>query len=498
MLQYLLNISCIWTLGTAVYFSLLRKESFHSFNRIYLVGLVVAGIVIPFITWHTPVASPTADVSVTYTAPYTYAEQSSVLKQQVVAVVQPTSNVGIAPIVWSIYFAGVFLMLLMLAKEVFKIIRLYRGSIKTQMQGYTLIETSKLTAPFSIAGYIFISGRDHYGEQEYNLIIAHELRHIQLKHTIDLILLYVLQTIFWFHPLMYIVRKNLLLVHEYQADKIVHQSANNYGLFLIEQAMLLPAPVLSHSFAHSPLKNRIMMLTKKSARIARAKMLVVVPLALVSVLAFSNCNNTNNTLSPEHSITTSNNIAKYKGHIIDLKTRATDTTYVMDNGIEKMEIHQWAADPIMLDKKTVYTIFPAPVSLMVDEYPEILGQWSSLGEYLFNNLKDDFEEMADGKYNLPFANMVIDEKGELVYYQYSSIQQFDVPWQEAEKLGTANHLDNKVKSLMYKAPMFKPAKVDGQNVPCKFYGLWSTQSSDKTHGYVLVENRKARIVYKTS
>src|SRR5690606_36073768 len=130
-------------------------------------------------------------------------------------------------------------------------------------------------------------------------------------------------------------------------------------------AMLLPAPVLSHSFAHSPLKNRIMMLTKKSARTARAKMLVVVPLALVSVLLFSNCNNNNNTLSPEHSITTRYNIAKYKGHIIDLKTRVTDTTYVMDNGIEKMEIHQWAADPIMLDKKTVYTIFPAPVSLMV-------------------------------------------------------------------------------------------------------------------------------------
>jgi len=115
----------------------------------------------------------------------------------------------------------------------------------------------------------------------------HERRHYTLLHFADLLLMQLAKIVFWFHPLAYAYNKHLLLVHEFQADKVSAQEPQQYGQFLVEQALLQTAPVLSHSFNRSPIKKRIVMLTRKSTAAARTKMLVFIPLAMVCFIFFA-------------------------------------------------------------------------------------------------------------------------------------------------------------------------------------------------------------------
>src|ERR1035437_1666769 len=119
---------------------------------------------------------------------------------------------------------------------------------------------------------------EQYTNEEWSMILTHEKRHTIFLHIIDLLLMQAARIIFWFHPLVYIYNKRLLLLHEYQADNAAARQPKVYGSFLVEQAMLQTAPSISHSFNRSPIKNRIVMLTRRSSAIAKVKILVFIPL----------------------------------------------------------------------------------------------------------------------------------------------------------------------------------------------------------------------------
>ena len=239
------------------------------------------------------------------------------------------------------------------------------------------------------------------------------------------------------------------------------------------------------------------MLTKRSSRIARAKMLVVLPLALVCVLGFSNCNN--NTLSPEvNKPEIKGTTGAYKGNVVELEIRKNDTTIVYDSetGEPKEIISSWADRPLTLNGKTIHTVFSQAYhnDIDIDTEPVFDRKWETLGDYLFENLKADFEQLEDGKYNMLFACVVIDEQGNIAYYDYSGIQQFGLPLQEGEKPFVAGNMNNKVFKLMSDAPRFTPATIQGDPVPCNLFGVFGSGMNTNKHGtYILVKDHKASL-----
>ena len=80
-------------------------------------------------------------------------------------------------------------------------------------------------------------------------------------------------------------------VHEYEADNDVLSvgiDAKSYQLLLIKKAVGTSRYTMANSFNHSSLKKRItMMLKEKSNPWARAKYVMVLPLAALSVVAFA-------------------------------------------------------------------------------------------------------------------------------------------------------------------------------------------------------------------
>ena len=90
---------------------------------------------------------------------------------------------------------------------------------------------------------------------------------------------------------MWLLRRELCAVHEYEADKAVLDSginAKQYQILLIKKAAGAKWYSIANSFNHSKLKYRITMMSRrKSSRWTLAKALYVLPIAAFAMVAFA-------------------------------------------------------------------------------------------------------------------------------------------------------------------------------------------------------------------
>ena len=155
--------------------------------------------------------------------------------------------------------------------------------------GTVLIHAGDSVRPFSWGRYIVLSDRDRAvcGEA----ILLHERAHVRMHHSADLLLTDLCGCLQWFNPAMWLLRRELRDIHEYEADEAVISSgidAKSYQLLLIRKAVGGRWYSIANSFNHSKLKNRItMMLRKKSSRWTGARVLLLLPLTALALGAFA-------------------------------------------------------------------------------------------------------------------------------------------------------------------------------------------------------------------
>lgn len=342
MLQYIINTTAIWLISLILFDVFLRRESYHNYNRFFLLFTFLLGALLPLIHWQ--------DNSKHYSGTFQKPIEQVITAKQAIVSVSATSSASVNWQLWItlMYLAGAFIALAILMTDVFKMISYFKAGIRTNEQGWTIITTGKNHTPFSFINTLFISNQKLYSVEEWNMILIHERRHTSLLHILDLILMQVSRILFWFNPLVYIYNQRLLMVHEFQADNAAAQKPKAYGSFLIEQAMLHQAPTLSHSFNRSPIKNRIVMLTRKSTAVAKTKLLVFVPLTIVCLFCFSQ-----NTFS--HRPEKIGNFAKYRGNTIEFKAPKKPDSYMKRgaDGQLHSEPINWPHDPILLNGEKI-------------------------------------------------------------------------------------------------------------------------------------------------
>jgi hypothetical protein len=280
MLQYLLNATAIWALSLLLFDAFLRKESYHGYNRLYLLFTMLVGALLPLVQ----LESTAAIYPDTIQRPVA---QVIAAKQNIIAATTPTNSIAVGQWLLAAYLIGAGIALGLLIKDIAKLIAMSHSGVRSKQGVWVIIETGKEHTPFSFRKILFVNSIGQYSPDEWAIILEHEAQHDRLLHLADVLLLQISKIIFWFHPLSYIYAKRLLLVHEYQADHFARQQPQAYGQFLIEQALLGAAPTISHSFNRSPIKKRILMLTRTSSSISKGKMLVLLPLAFACMLCFT-------------------------------------------------------------------------------------------------------------------------------------------------------------------------------------------------------------------
>lgn len=300
-LIYMLKTALCLSVFYLFYRFWLSKETFHRFNRMVLIGLILVAFVIPSLkvsqNFHLPQIEQVFErlnipeeeteqehdlqkmEQVTTTTLHTQLE-----KERSDFTILTLGNLGF------LYLGGALLLLLRYIFSIACIYRLIRNSEKKCWKGkIRLVVHQQNVAPFSWRHYIVLSRQDleEYGEE----IIAHEYAHIMHKHFRDLLLAEICLLFQWFNPAMWLFRKELKTVHEFEADESVLKAgidAKKYQLLLIQKTVGTRLYSMVNSFDHSSLKKRItMMLKKKSNPWARLKYLYVLPLAAIAVAAFA-------------------------------------------------------------------------------------------------------------------------------------------------------------------------------------------------------------------
>ena len=265
---------------------LLSRETFHRFNRIALLGILILSCAIPF-------------VEVTMKEPMEVSQQLLTWEELLLmADLNRTATIEAAPvsaITWRevllmVYLLGIVFFFLRNVWSLTRMLRLIKGStLVRQENGITLITHQKKIAPFSWMKFVVISEKDlkENGEE----ILTHEYAHIRKRHSIDLLIADICIFFQWFNPASWLLKQELQNIHEFEADEsVIAQGidAKKYQLLLIKKAVGTRLYSMANSFNHSSLKKRItMMLKKKSNPWARLKYLYVLPLAAIAVAAFA-------------------------------------------------------------------------------------------------------------------------------------------------------------------------------------------------------------------
>ena len=271
---------------------LLSRETFHRFNRLALLGVLVLSGVLPLV--EVSIGRPSgAGQSLLSLEQWLLASAAAPVAEAVPA---SRAEVPWAQALLLAYVAGAVFFVLRGGYSLLRLLALLRSARREDVAAYVpgctgvcLLVHDRDIAPFSWMRCVVISRKDL--QEDGRAILAHELAHIRRGHSWDLLLADLCIFLQWFNPAAWLLKQELQSVHEYEADEAVLASgvnAKEYQLLLIKKAVGTRLYSLANSFNHSKLKKRITMMTKrKSNPWARAKYLYVLPLAAVAVVAFA-------------------------------------------------------------------------------------------------------------------------------------------------------------------------------------------------------------------
>ncbi|SMD34611.1 Signal transducer regulating beta-lactamase production, contains metallopeptidase domain [Reichenbachiella faecimaris] len=313
---YLMESSVMLTCLYALYVLILRKETFFSLNRFYLIGIVLFSLVFPLLSFDfnpAPVAQlPIQEISKARVTYYdAFAEWTYVHTSAAPVATSPTrfSEINWGEVaLWTLiglYLIGVVVCLSRTAWTVQWIYGLIRRHAVETHEGVQVVKMKNQMAPFSFLNFVFVH-EEIMGTAEFDYILAHERTHVQQRHAADLIFVQLLAAFFWFNPVIWRLIKSLKTTHEYIADNHII----NKGYSLVEYQTLLLRQLISnnsyglvHNFNLSFIKKRItMMKNKKSGGFGKVKVAAALVFTLVFGIVMIQCNSAMDEQTP---ITTS-------------------------------------------------------------------------------------------------------------------------------------------------------------------------------------------------
>ena len=257
----------------------LRGETFHRLNRIVLLVSLILSLLLPlfdvsgwFATAGQNRALPLTELTVSL--------QELVVEQKTAAL-SDHNGMTVSVVLFGIYLTGVVLLLL---KNLFVFVYLNRLLKRCRREqttdGQVYYRCPDQIGPFSWLGRVVLSSADDGALT--SCILAHERAHVLLGHSLDLLLIELFLCFQWFNPAAWWLKKDLRLVHEYEADRYVLSSgfdACTYQLLLIRKSVGPKLYNMVHSFNNYSLKKRITMMMKRKSRFwTQAKSLYVLPL----------------------------------------------------------------------------------------------------------------------------------------------------------------------------------------------------------------------------
>ena len=301
MFTYIIKSCILLALLYGSFALLLSRETFHRFNRLALLGVLVASLILPAVQLsvkkpsylnYEEVRIPHVEV---IASPVQNEVQDIETPQSTLPAIEesmqePTFRVDMMQVVQYLYIIGLLASLAIFFVQLFRLWREIRGGVQTKDElGNTVVIRGGNFAPYSFLHYIIINASDY--EHLRRPILAHEQAHIRLGHTWDLLLLEAVKAVQWFNPFVYLLGRDLKAVHEYEADDAVLNfgiDAKTYQLLLVTKAVGSRLQTVCNNLSHHSLKKRIKMMHKNNSnRWLMSKGLVLPAIMTLAIVAFA-------------------------------------------------------------------------------------------------------------------------------------------------------------------------------------------------------------------
>ena len=283
--EFLIKSSLLLALLYGSFALLLSRETFHRFNRVALLCVLVASLLLPAVQLTLDKPEFIGFQNIGNESVVLYSQASPTL----------TGSATSDPPDWKqvmyvLYIIGVLASVGIFLFQLFRFWSETKGGTCTRDgHGNTVIIRGGDFAPYSFFHIIIISASDY--EHLREPILAHEQAHIRLGHSWDLMLLEIVKTIQWFNPFVYLLGRDLKAVHEYEADNAVLNlgiDAKRYQLLLVTKAVGNRLQTLGNNLSHHSLKKRIKMMHRNNSnRWQMGKALILPVLMALAVVAFA-------------------------------------------------------------------------------------------------------------------------------------------------------------------------------------------------------------------
>ena len=268
------------------YWFLLRNKQLHQYNRFYLMGISVLSWIVPLIKIQIVKEQVIASPKVLRFANY-ISENNSLLEQgflEKTAKYTWDNLLIIIGIIISLFFFVRFVKSLW---DIRKLIRLYP---LIELKGMNLVMTDVKGTPFSFFKYIFWNTAIDLNGDVGKKILSHEAVHIEENHSVDKLLIELQLLIGWFNPIVWLIRNELYLIHEFIADQksIENQDSGVLAELLLASAYPKQQHLLTNTFFYSPIKRRLIMLTKTTnTKYSYLRRVMVLPILIATVFLVS-------------------------------------------------------------------------------------------------------------------------------------------------------------------------------------------------------------------
>lgn len=266
METYILKSTVFLGIFLGAYYLLLSREKMHRFNRFYLISSLVFSLVLPFVVIPVYVAAEAQPVP-----------QLPVETMQMITTL-PVAPPEAPPINYWAYAAVIgyaVIATLLAIRFLINILRFYRvkrQNTVSDYQGATPVLMDEEVLPHTFLNTIFINKNEYERRLIEPELLTHELAHVRQKHTLDVLFVELLKTVFWFNPLLYLYKKAIQTNHEFLADEAVlsqHDNIPTYQLLLLDKATPPLAYALASSINFSTTKKRFTMMTKTTSKTRR-------------------------------------------------------------------------------------------------------------------------------------------------------------------------------------------------------------------------------------
>ncbi|WP_299824119.1 M56 family metallopeptidase [uncultured Pontibacter sp.] len=287
-ISYLLKSVMVLLALYLFYYTLLRKENNFAFNRLYLLLAPLVALSLPLLKWPVALAPDNAIGE---------ALQAIQLNEVIVTAYgtpkasSETSSNTLAIVAAIIYGAGTLVILLRLVKQLWQVqkVKARAAVADTQLVGAKVYQLPEHTPTFAFGNNIFLSKQAHLSKTDQDQVLAHELAHVKLRHTWDVLYYELISAILWLNPVVWLLKQELRDVHEYQADAEVVTSyqAQTYTSLLSKEALLNMGLPIGSYFQKPQVLKRLQMLKQHKHKPGWLRPLLVLPLIAGLTAVFS-------------------------------------------------------------------------------------------------------------------------------------------------------------------------------------------------------------------